>query len=208
MNVRELAVQGVLEFTTPVFPDDRGLLAAPYQEAAFITATGRPLFHVAQTLHTESRHGVVRGVHFTRTPPGAAKYVFCVRGEALDFVVDIRVGSPTFGKWAAVRLDQRDFRALYIPVGVGHAFVALTDGTVMNYLLSASYVPEQELGLSPLDPELGLPIPGGIEPILSERDRTAPGLVRARAEGLLPDYGECVRIEDHLLSGRACARQG
>ncbi|GAA0547146.1 dTDP-4-dehydrorhamnose 3,5-epimerase family protein [Actinomadura livida] len=210
MDARELAVKGVLEFSPRVFRDDRGLLVSHYQEEALVVARGRPLFPVAQTLHTESRRGVVRGVHYTATPPGAAKYVYCSRGEALDILVDIRVGSPTFGRTVATRLDQRDFRALYIPVGVGHAFVALRDGTVMNYLLSASYVPANELALSPLDPELRLPLPdlsrpNGSGPVLSARDRAAPTLARAGAEGLLPSYDRCAEI-DAELSERACAR--
>lgn len=198
MKARQLAVEGAFEFTPQVFPDQRGLFVSPFQEAAFIAARQRPLFPVAQTNHSRSARGVVRGIHFTVTPPGTAKYVYCPRGEALDIVIDIRVGSPTFGQWDAVRLDQRDFRAMYFPVGVGHAFVALADDTVMSYMLSGSYVAENELALSVLDPELGLPIPTDVEPILSDRDRIAPTLAQARADGLLPDYRDCVAVERAL----------
>jgi epimerase EvaD len=200
VKARKLAVDGALEFTPQVFRDPRGLVVAPYHEAAFAAARERPLFPVAQTLHSESRRSVVRGVHFTRTPPGSAKYVYCAAGAALDIVVDIRMGSPTFGRWDAVHLDRRTFRSLYVPVGVGHAFVALEDSTVMCYLLSAVYVPDDELALSPLDPQLGLPIPGGVDPVLSERDEFAPGLRQAEADGLLPDYRECQEIDAGLTS--------
>lgn len=199
MRARPLKVEGSLEFTPTVFDDDRGLFVSPFQEPAFVAATGRRLFAVAQTNHTRSRRGVVRGVHYTATPPGSAKYVYCARGEALDIVVDLRVGSPTFGHWDAVLLDQRHFRAMYFPVGVGHAVVALADDTVMSYLMSTSYRGEDERTLSVLDSELGLPIPDDIDPVLSERDRAALTLAEARAGGVLPEYERCRQIADALL---------
>ncbi|MFI7613064.1 dTDP-4-keto-6-deoxy-D-glucose epimerase [Nonomuraea terrae] len=195
MKARALNVDGAFEFTPQVFPDERGLFLSPFQEAAFAEAVGRPLFRVAQSNHSRSRRGVVRGVHFTVTPPGSAKYVYCPRGRALDIVVDIRVGSPTFGRWDSVTLDQDDFRATYLPVGVGHAFVALEDDTVMSYLVSSAYVPEHELALTPLDPALGLPIPAEPAPIMSERDTAAPTLAEARVRGMLPEYATCLAIE-------------
>ncbi|UED83235.1 dTDP-4-dehydrorhamnose 3,5-epimerase family protein [Streptomyces profundus] len=209
MDVRELKVEGALEFTPRVFPDERGAFLSPFQEAAFVRATGAPLFPVAQTNHSVSRRGVVRGVHYTVTPPGVAKYVYCPRGEALDIVVDLREGSPTFGAWDVVRMDQSAFRAMYFPVGVGHAFVALADDTVMSYMLSGSYVPENELALSAMDPELGLPIPADVEPLLSARDQVAPTLAEARAQGSLPDYAESRRLDQHLgqRDGRPLARK-
>jgi epimerase EvaD len=195
MKARKLVVEGALEFTPRVFLDDRGMFLSPFQEEAFTEAHGAPLFRVAQTNHSMSRRGVVRGIHFTATPPGTAKYVYCARGKALDIVVDIRVGSPTFGTWDSVLMDQHDHRATYLPVGVGHAFVALQDDTVMAYMLSGSYVPENELALSVLDPALGLPIPGGDGPILSERDRAAITFAEAHRQGLLPDYARCQELE-------------
>lgn len=198
MKAEELAVEGALVFTPEVFPDQRGLFVSPFQQQAFTRAHGAPLFRVAQTNHSMSRRGVVRGVHYTVTPPGTAKYVYCASGEAIDIVVDIRVGSPTFGKWDAVRVDPREFRAVYFPVGVGHAFIALADDTVMSYMLAEPYVAEYEKGIDVLDPQLGLPVPEDIEPILSERDSVAPGLAEAEAAGLLPRYEECLAIERNL----------
>ncbi|MGW7514421.1 dTDP-4-dehydrorhamnose 3,5-epimerase family protein [Streptomyces sp. NPDC054796] len=195
MQAHALAVEGALQFTPRVFPDERGLFISPFQEEAFTEAHGAPLFHVAQTNHSMSRRGVVRGIHYTVTPPGTAKYVYCARGSALDIVVDIRVGSPTFGRWDSVLMDQRDHRATYLPVGVGHAFVALEDDTVMSYMLSESYVPANELSLSVLDPALGLPVTVDTEPVLSERDRAAVTFAEAHRQGLLPDYARCQEIE-------------
>ena len=118
MEVRELAVPGAFEFTPRVFPDDRGLFVCPFEEESFVKAVGHPL-RLAQTNHSKSRRGVLRGMHFADVPPGQAKYVYCPQGALLDVVVDIRVGSPTFGTWDAVRLDPVDFRAVYVPEGVG-----------------------------------------------------------------------------------------
>ncbi|MFI6507595.1 dTDP-4-dehydrorhamnose 3,5-epimerase family protein [Streptosporangium sp. NPDC050855] len=188
MRHRELAVAGAFVFDPEVRSDPRGSFASPYQESAFAAATGRPLFPVAQTGRNVSRRGVVRGLHYTLTPPGTAKYVFCAGGRALDMVVDLRVGSPTFGRWEAVELTAGNGRAVYLPPGAGHAFAALEDDTVMCSLLSAEYREEDDLTLSVLDEDLALPLPGGRPPALSERDAAAPTLAEAAAHGLLPDY--------------------
>jgi epimerase EvaD len=191
MQVRELAVRDAYEFTPRKFPDHRGLFVAPFQEPAVTKAIGHPL-RLAQTNHSVSRRGTIRGVHFADTPPGQAKYVYCPQGALLDVIVDLRVGSPTFGRWDAVRLDSTDFRAVYLAEGLGHAFVALEDDTAMAYLCSTGYNPSGEHGITPLDPELGLPWPAGMPPILSEKDTEAPTLAEALATGLLPRYDDCL----------------
>ncbi|GHF46661.1 dTDP-4-dehydrorhamnose 3,5-epimerase [Amycolatopsis bartoniae] len=191
MKVRELAVKDAYEFTPQQFPDNRGLFVAPLQEPALVEAVGHPM-HLAQTNHSVSRRGTIRGLHFADTPPGQAKYVYCPSGALLDVVVDLRVGSPTFGRWDAVRLDSVDFRAVYIAEGLGHGFVALEDNTAMSYLCSTGYNPGGEHGITPLDPALDLPWPEGIERILSEKDASAPTLAEAEAAGLLPSYAACV----------------
>jgi len=185
LDARELKIEGAFEFTPELYRDPRGLFVTTYTESVFTAATGAPLT-VAQAGCSVSRRGVLRGVHFTRTPPGMTKYCFCVSGRALDFVVDLRVGSPTFGEWDSLVLGRDGFRATYCPVGVGHAFLALEDDTVMTYLMSSEYEQANELAVSPVDPELGLPIE--LEPILSDRDRDAPTLAQARALGLLPVF--------------------
>ncbi|SEP52383.1 dTDP-4-dehydrorhamnose 3,5-epimerase family protein [Amycolatopsis saalfeldensis] len=197
-QARPLAVGGAFAFTTPAFPDERGVFLSPYRRSVFTEAVGHPLFPVAQVSYSVSHRGVVRGLHFTATPPGCAKYVYCPRGKVLDLVVDLRVGSPTFGLCDSVVLGDEGFPAVYFPVGLGHLFAALEDDTVMTYLLSQEYRQENELAISPFDPDLALPIPAGIPPVLSERDRRAPALAEARAAGLLPDYAACLRAEAKL----------
>ncbi|WP_026455446.1 dTDP-4-dehydrorhamnose 3,5-epimerase family protein [Saccharomonospora iraqiensis] len=202
MDVRELPVADAYEFVPPVFPDRRGLFVAPFQEPAFLRAVGHPL-SVAQTNHSVSHAGVVRGVHFADTPPGQAKYVYCPRGALLDVVVDVRVGSPTFGRHAAVRLDSTDFRGVYLAEGLGHAFLALEDDTVLAYLCSTGYNPAAEHGVNPLDPALGLPWPADTEPVLSDKDAAAPTLAEARRDGILPRYEDCLARYDALRAAYA-----
>jgi len=201
MEARELSIPGAFEFSPRVFPDSRGMFVAPFQESAFSETVGYPL-RVAQTNHSVSRRGALRGVHFADVPPGQAKYVYCPSGALLDVVIDIRVGSPTFGKSDAVVLDSTEFKALYLAEGLGHAFIALTDDTAIAYLCTTGYNPHGEHGINPLDPALALPWPGDIEAVLSEKDLAAPTLAEAEASGLLPHYADC---QAHYEELRAAA---
>ncbi|SFP33141.1 dTDP-4-dehydrorhamnose 3,5-epimerase [Amycolatopsis arida] len=200
MDVRELAVRDAYEFRPRTFPDHRGVFVAPFQEAALVEAVGHPL-RLAQSNHSRSVRGTIRGVHFAETPPGQAKYLYCPRGALLDVVLDVRVGSPTFGRWEAVRLDDTEFRAVYLAEGLGHAFLALEDDTVMSYLCSMPYNPAIEHGINPLDPELDLPWPAELTPVLSEKDVKAPTLAEALTTGILPDYEACVTHYEKLRAG-------
>ncbi|WP_405145029.1 dTDP-4-dehydrorhamnose 3,5-epimerase family protein [Sphaerisporangium sp. NBC_01403] len=195
MRHRELAVTGAFEFVPETFPDDRGAFVSTFQEAAFAEAVGHPLFPVAQASQSTSKRGVVRGVHYTLAPPGTAKYVYCTRGRALDMVVDLRVGSPTFGRWDQVELAGDTCRSVYLPPGVGHAFAALDDDTVVCYLLSREYRKKNELAVSVFDAEIGLRLPSGRDPILSERDMLAPTVSGAAERGMLPRYEACLAVE-------------
>ncbi|KAA2260983.1 dTDP-4-keto-6-deoxy-D-glucose epimerase [Solihabitans fulvus] len=197
MEARELKISGAFEFTPRSFPDERGFFTAPFQEAEFVAAVGHPL-RLAQTNHSVSRRGTIRGVHYADVPPSQAKYVSCPSGALLDVVVDIRVGSPTFGQWDAVRLDERNLRAVYLPEGLGHALMALADDTVATYLCSEPYNPAGEHGINPLDPDLGLPWDLDVEPILSPKDAEAPTLAEALAAGALPAYADCLALYESL----------
>lgn len=201
MEVRELAVRDAYEFVPKTFPDQRGLFVAPFQEDALVDVVGHP-FRLAQTNHSVSCRGTIRGVHFADTPPGQAKYVYCPKGALLDVVVDVRTGSPTFGQWDAVRLDSTGYHAVYVAEGLGHAFVALEDDTVMAYLCSTAYNPLGEHGLTPLDPALGLPWPDDVTAILSEKDTSAPTLAAAAAAGILPRYDDCLAYYEKLRAVR------
>ncbi|MGW7378274.1 dTDP-4-dehydrorhamnose 3,5-epimerase [Streptomyces sp. NPDC054794] len=199
--MRALEIKGAWVLEPTVFPDDRGSFHEWYRGAEFREATGYDL-GLAQANCSVSRRGVVRGVHFADVPPGQAKYVSCVRGAVLDVVVDVRVGSPTFGRWEAVRLDDETHRAVFLAEGLGHAFMALTDDATVVYLCSTGYAPGREHGVHPLDPGLGIVWPEGIEPVLSGKDAEAPSLAEAERSGLLPAYPDCSAHYERLRAGR------
>ncbi|MFE2632062.1 dTDP-4-dehydrorhamnose 3,5-epimerase, partial [Streptomyces sp. NPDC059374] len=186
--MRALGIDGAWVLEPQVFPDDRGTFHEWFRSREFRAATGRDL-EPAQANCSVSRRGVLRGLHFSDVPPGQAKYVTCVRGAVLDVVVDVRVGSPTFAHWEAVRLDDSGRRAVFLAEGLGHAFMALTDDATVVYLCSTGYAPEREHGVDPLDPALGIAWPDGLTPVLSPKDAAAPSLARARVAGLQPGRG-------------------
>jgi dTDP-4-dehydrorhamnose 3,5-epimerase len=195
--VRELSVPGALEITPVQHGDDRGVFLEWFREDVFAEATGHPL-HLAQANCSVSSAGTLRGIHFAELPPSQAKFVTCVQGAAVDVVVDLRIGSPTFGQWDTVLIDDHDRRAVYLPEGLGHAFMALEDHTVVNYLCSSPYAPGREHAVNPLDPEIGITWPSSardgspISPLVSPKDEAAPTLAEARDAGLLATYDEAL----------------
>jgi dTDP-4-dehydrorhamnose 3,5-epimerase len=204
MQFRELAVPGAFEITPKQFGDPRGVFLEWFKAPAFAEALGHPL-DLQQANCSVSAAGVVRGIHFADVPPGQAKYVTCAKGAVLDVVVDIRVGSPTFGAWDSVLLDDVDRRAIYLGEGLGHAFMSLEDDSTVLYLCSAGYDPAREHGVSPLDPQIGLEWPttardgSPITPQLSEKDTAAPTLAEAAEQGLLPSYDA---VQEYVASLR------
>ncbi len=141
---------------------------------------------VAQVNASASGYGAVRGIHFS----SQAKYVMCAAGLIFDVAVDVRAGSPTFGKWEGIYLSGREGTAVFLPPGVGHAWQAFTDEATMIYLCSRPYDPATERTVHPCDPAIGINWPvAADEIILSERDHAAPSLAEARESGLLPAYG-------------------
>jgi dTDP-4-dehydrorhamnose 3,5-epimerase len=190
MKVTELAIPDAYSVHPRQFHDDRGVFLEWYRHEALSEAIGHPL-DLAQANSSVSRRGSVRGVHYADVPPSQAKYISCARGAVLDVVVDLRVGSPAFGQWDAVRLDDREHVAVYLAEGLGHAFVALSDDATVVYLCSAVYNPGAEHGLNPLDPDLAIQWPADLRLVLSEKDTAAPSLADALAAGALPDYQAC-----------------
>jgi dTDP-4-dehydrorhamnose 3,5-epimerase len=201
---RELSVSGAWELTPRQFGDDRGVFLEWFQGAEFADVVGHDL-DLRQANLSVSAAGVIRGVHFADVPPSQAKYVTCVSGAVLDVVVDIRVGSPTFGRWDSVLLDDVDRRAVYLSEGLGHAFCSLEDGSTVTYLCSAPYAPGREHGVHPLDPEIGITWPRTdragrtMVPVLSDKDAQAPSLDEARTQGLLPSWDD---VQEFLATRR------
>ena len=190
MDIRELAVPDSWVLDLTPHGDPRGRFTEWYRADVLASATGFGLT-LAQANHSVSARGVLRGVHFALVPPGQAKYVYCPAGKVLDVVVDVRVGSPTFGVHDAVVLDSEHPRAVYLSEGLGHAFLSLADHSSVTYLVSTGYSPGREFGVHPMDPELDLPWPDDVTFELSAKDEAAPTLAEAREQGLLPTIEEC-----------------
>jgi dTDP-4-dehydrorhamnose 3,5-epimerase len=198
VQIRELDIPDSYELTPRQFGDDRGVFLEWYRADVLESAIGHTI-SLAQANTSVSRRGVVRGIHFADVPPSQAKFVTATHGSVLDFVIDIRVGSPTFGQWDSVLLDDVDRRAIYIAEGLGHCFIALTDDATVSYLVSAPFDAAREHGINPLDPEVGLDFPVPVdELLLSPKDTEAPGLSAAREAGLLPTWADARAFYDTL----------
>ncbi len=191
MRVEPLSIEGAHLFTPTIHGDERGAFLEWFRADRFIEATGHA-FTLAQANMSVSAAGTLRGIHFADVPPGQAKFVTCITGSILDVVVDVRVGSPTYGQWQGVRLDAQNRRAVYLAEGLGHGFLALEDGTTVAYLCSTPYFPDREREVHPLDPAIGIDWPRLDGPhLLSPKDQAAPTLAEARGQGLLPEYAAC-----------------
>jgi dTDP-4-dehydrorhamnose 3,5-epimerase len=199
VKIRPLVIEGAYEITPVRHSDPRGTFLEWYRFDLLAAEVGHPLT-LAQANASVSVAGVVRGIHYVDLPPGQAKYVTCTSGAVFDVVVDLRIGSPTFGQWEAVRLDSGDRRAVYVAEGLGHGFCALTDGATLSYLCSTTYNPAAERTVHPLDPDLGITWPAQA-PLLSERDGVAPTLAQARDQVLLPDYEIWCEYTQSLRTG-------
>jgi dTDP-4-dehydrorhamnose 3,5-epimerase len=197
--VNPLGIEGAWVSVPQVHSDDRGSFAETFRGAEFAADLGYQ-FDVAQANCSVSRRGVIRGIHYADVPPGQAKYVTCVAGAILDVVVDLRAGSPTFGKWEAVELTAASRPAVFLSEGLGHAFMALTEDATALYLCSTPYAPGREHGVDPLDPAIGIAWPAGdgLSPVLSEKDAAAPSLDEALRAGQLPRYEDCAAYISEL----------
>ena len=188
MDIRPLTVPGSFVVTPKIHGDDRGDFVEWFRADLLKQATGLD-FSVAQANLSVSAKGTLRGIHFADVPPGQAKYVMCSSGSIEDYVVDIRVGSPTFGAWDRATVSASERNAIVLDVGLGHAFLALEDNTTVTYLVTDHYKPHAEHAINPLDADLGLEFSlPATELLLSEKDTAAPSFLEAQATGLLPTW--------------------
>jgi dTDP-4-dehydrorhamnose 3,5-epimerase len=189
MSFSKLGIEGSWVFTPKKFNDARGSFHEVFKLSQ-LTDLDRT-FSVKQVNQSVSGAGTIRGIHWADTPPGQAKYVFCSKGSIWDVVVDIRVGSPTFGKWAAEELSGENGKALFIEEGLGHAFLALENDTVVNYLCSEPYNPSIERGINPLDSQLGISFASKWKRsnfLVSPKDEASPSLEYGEKMSILPKY--------------------
>ncbi len=182
-----MAVKDAYRITPAILPDSRGVFFEAWRQSAIEEATGQP-FRVEQVNFSISARNTLRGIHGTMVPPGQGKLVTCVRGAVLDVAVDLRVGSPTFGMFDTTVQEEDSGVAVYLPDGLGHAFLALTDDACMNYLCSSEYIPGTMIDIQALDADLGIPWNLTEPPIRSAKDAAAPTLAEAVKLGLLPEY--------------------
>ena len=195
VDIRPLSIAGAFEVTPRQLQDSRGTFAEGFRIDRLAEAIGHEL-RVRQTNISVSTAGALRGIHYSDVPPSQAKYVTATSGVFIDFVVDLRVGSPTYGQWDSVRLDSIHRRAVYVAEGLGHALACVEDGVAV-YLCSELFNPARERGVNPLDPEIALALPEGFVPVVSDKDAAAPTLEAAADQGVLPTLEACLA---HLAS--------
>jgi dTDP-4-dehydrorhamnose 3,5-epimerase len=172
MEIRALptALDGVVIIETAFVQDERGFFIETYHQENYV-AQGL-IGEFVQDNHSRSARGVLRGIHYQDMTAPMIKLVRCTAGALLDVAVDLRVGSPTFGQSVMVELTAENKKQLWVPVGFGHAFVALADGTEIQYKCSNYYAPASEGAIAWNDPDLAIDWPIA-DPLLSARDRAA-----------------------------------
>ena len=189
MKTSALKISGSWLIEFQKFEDSRGYFYESFKEEDFRKQIGRQL-SIKQTNTSSSSKGSVRGIHYALVPPSQAKLVQCQRGSIKDYVIDIRVGSPTFGEFEEIELRENSPNAVFIEEGLAHAFVALENNTIVTYYVSEKFNPEREKGINPFDKTLNVKWPD-LELILSEKDKSAISLNEAKSQGILPSFDEC-----------------
>jgi dTDP-4-dehydrorhamnose 3,5-epimerase len=174
-----LPVSDLILVETDPIADPRGVLSELYKRSAF-EAAGIGAVFVQENLSRSTR-GVLRGLHYQIPPHAQGKLVACLRGEIFDVGVDLRRGSPSYGRWASAALSGENRRMLYVPEGFAHGFCVVSEDADVVYQLTAEYAPAAERGVRWDDPALGIPWPVRA-PVLSDRDRALPGLTDLAAE--------------------------
>ncbi len=176
MQVESLAIPDVKIITPRRFGDHRGFFSETYSKPAF-DAAGLDLDFVQDNHSLSASVGVLRGLHFQVPPFAQDKLVRVIRGRIFDVAVDIRRGSPTYGRWVAAEISAAAWNQILVPVGFAHGFVTLEPDTEVVYKVTAPYAPEHDRGLAWDDPDLAIAWPlDGIEAILSEKDTRHPRL--------------------------------
>jgi len=188
VDISPLRIKGAFFISNSKHEDSRGEFVEWFRSDTIEDQTGL-VFRTMQANLSVSAAGSLRGIHYADVPPGQAKYITCVSGAIIDYIVDIRAGSPTFGQWDAVSLSAEDRNAVLIDVGLGHAFIALEPATTVCYLVTDHFKPDAEHAINPLDTELSLDFPLAREKLLiSSKDQAAPSLQEALSAGSLPKW--------------------
>lgn len=186
MNVRPLFDGRAWVLEQRRFHDERGWFQEWFKHSTVSAAVGFDFVPVQANI-SRSSAGVVRGVHFSVAPRGQSKLVTVMAGRIADYVVDIDPMSTTFGRWERVRLSADSACAVLLSPHMGHAFQSLENDTVVSYLVTAEFDPDNEKAVTPLCPHLSIEWEPGLTPVVSDKDRAAPDLFAQRESGNLPN---------------------
>ena len=179
MKVTRTAIEGLLIVEPKVFGDERGFFLESFNQKAFEAAVGSVVQFV-QDNHSRSSRGVLRGLHYQLPPHAQGKLVRVTQGSVFDVAVDLRRGSPSFGRWVGAELSARNHKQLWLPPGLAHGFLVTSDGADFLYKTTAYYAPEAERCVRWDDPALAIDWPlQGSAPLLSAKDAAAPALIEA-----------------------------
>jgi dTDP-4-dehydrorhamnose 3,5-epimerase len=186
VNVTELSISGAYVLDSAVWGDERGFFREWFKRPD-LDALGIS-FAIEQANLSMSRRGVLRGLHYSIAPEGQAKLVTCAFGELDDVIVDVRLGSPTFGRVEIVRLAANEERSVLLPAGAAHGFCVRSEHAALSYLLSSPFNPKMELEINPFDETLDVPWDLKQPAIMSDKDAAAPSFNDRIASGELPKY--------------------
>lgn len=173
----KLEIPDVILIEPKIFKDDRGFFIESYKKSEFFEFGIKEEF--IQDNHSKSVYGVIRGLHYQTNPKAQAKLVRCTKGTIFDVAVDIRVGSPTYGKWIGELLSEDNKKLLYIPVGFAHGFSVLSETAELLYKTTEEYAPENDAAIFYADPEINIDWKVS-DPIISDKDKHAPVLKFAK----------------------------
>ena len=183
MKKIETAIKGVYIIESDCYGDNRGWFMETYNQAKF-HEMGIDTIFVQDNMSYSAQKGTLRGLHYQRAPYSQAKLVRCTKGTVIDVAVDIRKGSPTYGKWVSCELSDENKRMFYLPKGMAHGFLTVTDDVEFQYKCDELYNKESEGGIKYDDPTINVDwgtLLNGIEPVLSEKDKNAPSLADCNA---------------------------
>jgi dTDP-4-dehydrorhamnose 3,5-epimerase len=187
MTAKPLSIHGAWLLQSRVFADDRGTFSEWFKSSLLTELTGES-FEPVQANVSVSNAGVIRGIHYSLAPRGQAKLVTVLRGSILDVAIDVRVGSPTFGKYESAVMVVGDGQTMFLRSDMAHAFQALENNTVVSYLVSSEYSPTDEKEISPICSTLNIQWSKNLQIVLSEKDRIAPNIAQQSAANLLPSF--------------------
>ncbi|MGB7951152.1 MAG: dTDP-4-dehydrorhamnose 3,5-epimerase [Candidatus Binatia bacterium] len=182
----KLAIPEVVLIEADAFKDSRGFFMETYKRSAFVTHGLGDTF--VQDNYSHSVRGTLRGLHYQKRPKAQAKLVAVLKGEIFDVAVDVRRGSPTYGRWVGETLSTENFRMLYIPAGFAHGFCVLSEEADVLYKVTNEYAPELDRGVIWNDPDIGIRWPTD-DPTVSQKDAGLPRLCAADIDFLYEEIG-------------------